>query len=76
MIDENHPPDIPFYADHLERGLDPFHEDAFPDEFRCAGNKGKRRNGWFLVDSSGNQIGFVPDSDYAEIKEGGGHNDN
>lgn len=51
----------PFYGDSWERGLDPWHEDAFPDQFRSVGSKGARRGGWFLVDGFTNYIGFVPD---------------
>ncbi len=53
----------PFYGDNYERGLDPFHKDAAPDEFKesSAFSGGKRKEGWFLLDNWNNQIGFVPD---------------
>ncbi len=56
------PPPHPFYGDSYERGLDPWNEEAFPDEFKDhAPHKGKREGGWFLIDGFGNQIGFYPD---------------
>lgn len=56
------PPPHCFYGDSYERGEDPWHRDAFPEEFQdAAPNQGKRSGGWFLVDAFGNQIGFVPD---------------
>jgi hypothetical protein len=48
-------------VDHWERDLDPWHEDAFPAEFRHAGTKGERAEGWMGVDWCGNPIVFVPD---------------
>lgn len=64
IIDANHKPaPHPFYGDSWERGVDPWHADAFPDEFKHAGTKGPRKQGWFLVDGHGNAIGFVPDSE-------------
>lgn len=45
-----------------ERGLSPWHEDAFPDEFKQqAPEHGERKSGWYELDSFQNQIGFVPD---------------
>lgn len=64
LVDKDHPPTyIPDYADHYERGLDPWHRDAFPDEFknRAPNQEETRSGGWFLVDWCGNQIGWVPD---------------
>jgi len=55
------PPAHPFYGDSYERGLDPWHSDAFPEEFKHAGSKGNRKSGWFLLDAWGNQIGFTAD---------------
>ena len=55
----------PFYGDSWERGLDPWHSDAFAGlEGELGGNPGtlgERRVGWFLLDGVGNTIGFVPD---------------
>jgi hypothetical protein len=52
----------PFYGDSYERGLDPWHEDAFPDEFKdVAQNHGERKEGWFLLDGFDNPICFIPD---------------
>lgn len=56
------PPPHPFYGDSWERGLDPWHKDAFPDEFKAsAPNQDERKSGWFLNDAFGNAIGFVAD---------------
>ncbi len=53
----------PFYGDNWERGKDPWHVDAAPDEVKssAAWNRGERANGWFLLDAWGNAIGFIPD---------------
>lgn len=53
----------PFYGDSYERGLDPWHKDAFPDDLKgAAPNQSVARgSGWFLLDGWGNAIGFVPD---------------
>ena len=49
-------------ADRWERGSDPWHADAFPDEFKeRAPHQGKRAEGWYDIDWCGNVIGFVPD---------------
>lgn len=56
------PPPVPEYGDHWERSLDPWHRDAFPDEFKESAPHQKERNeGWMLIDWCGNAIGFVPD---------------
>ena len=56
-----HPP-IPDYGDHWERGTSPWHKDAFPEEFKSsAPEQGARKEGWYLIDWCGNEIGFVPD---------------
>lgn len=45
-----------------ERGLSPWHRDAFPDEFKNrVPEQGKRKSGWFELDWCGNAIGWVPD---------------
>jgi hypothetical protein len=53
----------PFYGDSYERGLDPWHFDAFPPGLKhAAPNQGPRRaEGWYLLDGVGNVIGWVPD---------------
>lgn len=52
----------PFYGDSYERGLDPWHSEAFPDGFKkFAPNQGERKGGWFLNDAFGNNIGFIED---------------
>lgn len=57
------PPPHPFYGDSYERGLDPWHRDAFPDEFadKAPNQKSPRGSGWFLQDAWKNDIGFIPD---------------
>jgi hypothetical protein len=50
-----------FEPDHWERGLDPWHADAFPDEFKAAGGAGERKAGWFGVDAFGNTVLWIPD---------------
>ena len=46
-----------------ERGLDPWHRDAFPKEFQDQGigTTGPRRAGWCALDAWGNVIGWVAD---------------
>lgn len=45
-----------------ERGPDPWHQDAFPDELRDqAPHMGERSIGWFGLDWCGNIILFLPD---------------
>jgi hypothetical protein len=65
VISEFCPPPIEGSAPPVhgyERGLDPFHEDAFPVELReVAPGKGRRNAGWFVLDGCGNVIGFIPD---------------
>jgi hypothetical protein len=48
-----------------ERGLDPWHKDAFPDEFKTAApHQGEqRKTGWYALDWCGNIIGFVADGE-------------
>jgi hypothetical protein len=59
------PNSYPFYGGSWERGLDPWHSDAFAgletDLGFNPGTTGNRKGGWFLVDGHGNYIGFVPD---------------
>jgi len=57
----------PFYGDSWDRGLDPFHVNAFEgfnedikDQIRDA-FPGPQRGGWFLLDAYKQEIGFVPD---------------
>lgn len=45
-----------------ERGVSPWHIDAFPDHLKMhAPEKGMRKNGWYALDWCGNEIGFYPD---------------
>lgn len=48
-------------VDQYARGLDPWHEDAFPPEFKHRGKKGDRSKGWYALDGNGNVIGFIAD---------------
>ena len=71
MVDANHkPPPHPFYGDSWERGVDPWHVDAFIDGLEWAAESlksvlasGIRKEGWFLIDGGNNAIAFVPDHD-------------
>jgi hypothetical protein len=62
-VSETQPPPPSKHGDTWERGLDPWHEDAFkgianlPD----IGTKGERRKGWHAVDWCGNCVGWIPD---------------
>lgn len=52
----------PVYGDNWERGKDPWHSDAFPDDLKHAAlNHGERKGGWYLLDHWKNEIGFVED---------------
>lgn len=55
----------PWYGDSYERGVDPWHADAFAglesELGRNPGSTGERKGGWFLLDAWGNEIGWVPD---------------
>lgn len=48
-----------------ERGLDPWHIDAFPEDLQPQMKDrvatGKRKSGWYALDAWGNEIGFVAD---------------
>jgi hypothetical protein len=48
-------------VDHWERSLDPWHADAFPDEFKFVGTTGERKSGWMGIDWCGNCVAWVPD---------------
>lgn len=62
---EQKPAPHPFYGDSWERGVDPWHADAFvglEGDLGCnPGRTGERRGGWFLLDGYGNAIGWIPD---------------
>lgn len=49
-----------------ERGLSPWHKDAFPDEFKNSAPEQNypRLEGWNALDWCGNVIGFFPDGEY------------
>lgn len=64
IVDKDNPPPIKAtntIVHGFERGLDPWHQDAFPDEFKHAGYGGVRCEGWFALDWCGNAIAFIPD---------------
>jgi hypothetical protein len=65
-VDKDHPPTGGTYG-KWERGLDPWHKDAFPKELvaTAPNQTSTREEGWFEVDAWGNQVGFVTDG--AEI---------
>jgi hypothetical protein len=52
------------------RGLDPWHEDAFPGDTPKPDrlSKGQRKGGWYALDAYGNEIGFVADGEYIAEK--------
>lgn len=58
-----------FEPDHYERGLDPWHADAMPDEFKGNFPSGERKAGWFGVDWCGNTVIWVPDGTEMEVSE-------
>jgi hypothetical protein len=62
LINENQKPQKE-YVSVVEwiRCLDPWHTDAFPDEFKYAGTTGERKAGWLGLDWVGNPIIFIPD---------------
>lgn len=50
-----------------ERGLDPWHKDAFkgiPEVEGLIGSGGVRKSGWYALDWCGNIIGFFADGIY------------
>lgn len=51
-----------------ERSLDPWHRDAFPDEFKevAPRQEAERREGWIALDWVGNPLVFVADGE--EVK--------
>jgi hypothetical protein len=51
-----------------ERSVDPWHQDAFPEEFKGIGTTGKRQAGWDGLDWCGNTITFVADGTVLEDK--------
>lgn len=60
------PPAIYYCSGHdWERGLDPWHKDAFKgldnDIQVKIVDSGKRKGGWYLLDYYGHQIAFVED---------------
>lgn len=69
IVDKDNPPPLDKCMGSVhffERGLDPWHSDAFPDKFKFVGKTGERKEGWFAIDGYGNAIGFIPDG--AEVK--------
>jgi len=62
-ITSNKKPPIRGIIFDWERGLDPWHRDAFPDHLRdqAPNQSSNRETGWFGIDWAGNAIVFVPD---------------
>lgn len=70
-VNENVPPRGNYFGGSVSawvRGIDPFHADALPPEFRHTGNQGERERGWFGLDYWGNRITFVADG--TELEDG------
>lgn len=61
MIDENNPPEIKGFIFSWERGLDPWHDDAFSEDLKPGIIKGERKSGWLGNDWAGNTITFIED---------------
>lgn len=61
VVSETQEPAPNAFADTWERGLDPWHADAFPSEFKAVGTTGPRAAGWYAIDWCGNVVSFVPD---------------
>jgi hypothetical protein len=80
MINESNPPHFEVIPStyYWERSADPWHPDAFPDEFKAAApnQTSVRKEGWMAIDGIENPIGFIPDNsdvpeaDDFELKEG------
>jgi hypothetical protein len=63
------------YVDHWERGLDPWHPDAFKGTVLDGAFREPippRQAGWYAIDWCGNVIGFVPDGLPVEIDANAG----
>lgn len=63
VVSETQQPAPLSWVDHWERGLDPWHADAFngtPLEGAFAREK-IRKTGWYAIDWCGNVVGFVAD---------------
>jgi hypothetical protein len=69
------PPPHPFYGDSYERGVDPFHPNAFKGFDPSIVSQvehltpGEQKSGWFLLDGWGQQIGFTPDGFVFEMEQ-------
>lgn len=52
-----------------ERGLDPWHPNAFPDEIKALLSNADtpRKSGWYALDWCGNTIGFIADDEEIEL---------
>lgn len=62
IVSKDNPPNVTGDIIHsLERGLDPWHRDAFPEEFKDSAKGGVRVEGWFCLDWYGSVVGFIPD---------------
>lgn len=67
VSDKLRPPPHAFYGDSYERGIDPWHADAFRGipgiDADSVGTHGPRKGGWYLLDGFGNAIGWIPDGE-------------
>jgi hypothetical protein len=72
--DQKPPLDNAGWIFSFERGLDPWHRDAFPAHLQDQiADTGPRTEGWFGLDWVGNPIYFIPDGTEIEVPE---ENDN
>lgn len=69
-VTETQSPPRTEYIDLWERGLDPWHADAFPDKHKSAGTEGPRKSGWYAIDYYGNVIGFIANGTDTSYYEG------
>lgn len=65
IIDEHHAPPLGGMGGSIhgwERGIDPWHRDAFPNALKDhAPHQGERKSGWSGLDMCGNVIAFILD---------------
>jgi len=63
LVSENQEPASISWVERFERGVDPWHPDAFigtPAEGVFVTLE-ERKNGWYALDWCGNVVGFIPD---------------
>lgn len=82
IVDSSNPPPLVACVFYWERTLDPWHAEAFPQEFKqSAPNQGPRAEGWGGIDHAENEIVFIADGteypdhdDKYRIENGGPYN--